>query len=31
MLVHQGARALEHWTGAPAASHAPVMAAALRG
>jgi shikimate dehydrogenase len=29
MLVHQGARALEHWTGIPAAHHAPVMAAAL--
>jgi shikimate dehydrogenase len=30
MLVHQGARALEHWTGVPAARHAPVMAAALK-
>jgi shikimate dehydrogenase len=29
MLVHQGAKALEHWTGIPAARHAPVMAAAL--
>jgi shikimate dehydrogenase len=31
MLVHQGAKALEHWTGIPAERHAPVMAAALRG
>jgi shikimate 5-dehydrogenase len=30
MLVHQGAKALEHWTGIPAARHAPVMAAALQ-
>jgi len=28
MLVHQGAKALELWTGAPAADLAPVMAAA---
>lgn len=30
MLVHQGARALEIWSGVPAAVTAPVMAAALR-
>lgn len=30
MLVHQGAKALELWTGAPARSTAPVMAAAAR-
>lgn len=30
MLVHQGAKALEHWTGIPAALQAPVMAAALQ-
>ena len=30
MLVHQGAKALEIWTGAPAARTAPVMAAALQ-
>jgi shikimate dehydrogenase len=30
MLVHQGAKALEIWTGASAALTAPVMAAALR-
>jgi shikimate dehydrogenase len=30
MLVHQGAQALAHWTGVPAARHAPVMAAALQ-
>jgi shikimate dehydrogenase len=30
MLVHQGAKALEHWTGIPATRHAPVMAAALQ-
>lgn len=30
MLVHQGAKALEHWTGIPAARHAPVMTAALQ-
>jgi shikimate dehydrogenase len=30
MLVHQGARALEHWTGVPAGRHAPVMAEALK-
>jgi shikimate dehydrogenase len=29
MLVHQGAKSLEIWTGAPAAETAPVMAAAL--
>jgi len=28
MLVHQGAKALELWTGAPAAETAPIMAAA---
>ena len=28
MLVHQGAKALEIWTGAPAAETAPVMQAA---
>lgn len=30
MLVHQGAKALEHWSGVPAGSTAPVMAAAAR-
>jgi len=30
MLVHQGAKALEIWTGAPAAMTAPVMATAAR-
>ena len=30
MLVHQGAKALEIWTGAPAATTAPVMATAAR-
>jgi shikimate dehydrogenase len=30
MLVHQGAKALEHWTGIPAEQHAPGMAAALQ-
>lgn len=30
MLVHQGAKALEIWTGAPAARTAPVMAAAAQ-
>jgi shikimate dehydrogenase len=30
MLVHQGAKALEIWSGAPAAGTAPAMAAALR-
>ena len=29
MLVHQGAKSLEIWTGVPAAETAPVMAAAL--
>ena len=30
MLVHQGAKSLEHWTGVPASETAPVMAAAAR-
>jgi shikimate dehydrogenase len=30
MLVHQGAKALEIWSGAPAARTAPAMTAALR-
>jgi shikimate dehydrogenase len=30
MLVHQGAKSLEIWTGAPAARTAPIMAAALQ-
>jgi shikimate dehydrogenase len=30
MLVHQGAKALEIWTGAPAATTAPIMATAAR-
>ena len=30
MLVHQGAKSLEIWTGVPAVETAPVMAAALR-
>lgn len=30
MLVHQGAKALEHWSGIPAARTAPTMAAAAR-
>jgi len=30
MLVHQGARALEIWTGFPAADSAPIMASALK-
>jgi shikimate dehydrogenase len=30
MLVHQGAKALEIWTGAPAPQTAPIMAAAAR-
>jgi shikimate dehydrogenase len=30
MLVHQGAKALEIWTGAPAGATAPAMAAALQ-
>jgi shikimate 5-dehydrogenase len=29
MLVHQGARALELWTGVPAAQAAPLMARSL--
>lgn len=31
MLVHQGARALELWSGIPAAQSAPIMASAARG
>ncbi|MFI5357946.1 MAG: shikimate dehydrogenase, partial [Opitutales bacterium] len=31
MLVHQGAKALEIWSGVPAARTAPAMAAALAG
>ncbi len=30
MLVHQGAKSLEHWSGIPAARTAPTMAAAAR-
>jgi shikimate dehydrogenase len=30
MLVHQGAKSLEHWSGIPAAQTAPTMAAAAR-
>jgi shikimate dehydrogenase len=30
MLVHQGAKALEIWTGVPATTTAPVMATAAR-
>lgn len=30
MLVHQGAKSLEIWTGEPASAHAPVMLAAAR-
>jgi len=30
MLVHQGAKALEIWTDVPAATTAPIMAAAAR-
>jgi shikimate dehydrogenase len=30
MLVHQGAKSLEIWSGAPAASTAPTMLAAAR-
>ncbi len=31
MLVHQGAKSLEHWSGIPAARTAPTMATAARG
>jgi shikimate dehydrogenase len=30
MLVHQGAKSLEHWSGIPAGQTAPTMAAAAR-
>jgi shikimate 5-dehydrogenase len=30
MLVHQGARALEIWSGIPAAETAPIMSAAAQ-